>query len=214
MIQHVQYLTPNFSSNRIAHSLTDGPIPIDKIRIELANHIVDSLRAMPEHKHIITNWPAILKAIGDDSSTSSQGDGNRVEVAKQRVLVQMLASAAQAEVGAVADSDFVYGDLDECVIDALKTRSVTALDAGTKKKGAQRPSGMTHEVLSVALLQALPNLMVRFKTDPSILGSIGILPRYLRTSCFQPSYFFVHLELLTLLFSHSSGSLQSSPAKV
>jgi hypothetical protein len=173
-----------FFLNRIAHSLTDGPILIDKIRIELADHIVDSLRAMPEHKHIITNWHAILKAIGDDSGGSSQGDGNRVEVAKQRVLVQMLASSAQAEVGEVADSDFVYGDLDECVIDVLKSRSVTALDAGTKKKkGAQRASGLTHEVLSTALLQALPNLMVRFKTDPSILGSIGILPRYLRTSC-------------------------------
>ena len=166
---------------RIAHSLTNGEIPLDKIRIELVDHVVESLRAMPEHRDVITNWSAIIQAIGDDGAVASEGDGNRIEVAKQRVLVQMLACAAHAEVGSVAEADFLYGDLDDDLVEILKMKAIPPLESGTKKKKPKQSSGMAHEILSVALLQALPGLMSRFKTDPSILGSLSILPRYLCT---------------------------------
>ena len=166
---------------RVAHSLTNGDIPINKIRVELADYIVESLRAMPEHKAIITNWSAILKTIVDDNTTATQEEGNRTEVAKQRVLVQMLASAVQAEIGSVVDAEYLHGDVDKDVVDALQANNTLSLDASTvKKKGLQRSSEMSHEALSFSLLQALPELMIRFKTDLSILGSITILPKYLR----------------------------------
>lgn len=144
---------------------------------------------MPEHKAIVTNWSAILRAIGDDNTTATQEEGNRTEVAKQRVLVQMLASAVQAEIGSVVNADYLHGDLDKDVVEALKVNNSLSLDASAvRKTGLQRSSGMSHEALSTSLLQALPGLMIRFKTDTSILGSITILPKFLR-ECYVLSCF-------------------------
>ena len=80
----------------------------------------------------------------------------------------MLATAAQAEVGEVAAADFLDDD------------SGKKAKKSAKKKGA---NAKEHEVLSVALLNALPDLLVRFKTDPAILRSITVLPRYICKLC-------------------------------
>ena len=64
-----------------------------KITIRLVDHLVFSLRSMPEHKVIVTNWSAMVRAITEDNvAMTSQGTaaGEKADVAKQRVLVQML----------------------------------------------------------------------------------------------------------------------------
>lgn len=159
----------------------DGPIPIDKIRMHFVDYIVQSLREMPEHKALVTNWNAMLRAIGDDSvatTTSGGKAGNRAEVAKQRVLVQMLARAAQAEVVAVSEANFVARnvDPDEADVEAEEGNAATAKKSKKKKgKSKSYSGGMPHEVLSVALLTSLPDLLIKFKGDPTILGSITLL---------------------------------------
>ena len=93
-----------------AHQLIDGPIPIENINVQLVNYLVDSLRCMPEHSSIIKNWSAMLKVINDDIvARTSQGTsaGDRADIAKQRVLVQMLAYAAKSEVGSMTDSSLM-----------------------------------------------------------------------------------------------------------
>lgn len=169
-------------SIRVAHQLVDGPIPIEKIRVQVADLVVHSLREMPEHKVLVTNWNAMLCAIGDDSvaTTISGGKGgDRVEVAKQRVLVQMLACAAQAEVSAVAEPGFLSRDVDS---DAIAQQEGSAQPAkSTMKKSVTKSysGGMPHEVLSVALLSSLPDLLVKFKGDNAILSRLTMLPRYI-----------------------------------
>ena len=162
---------------------------MDSIRIHLSNYIVDSLRAMPEHCNLVKNWSAMLRAINAESSTNHQGDkaSDRAEVAKQRVLVQMLAYAAQAEVGAVADEAFLVEDTDPD--DPQRAHKSTA-EKKPNRGSSKNKSDSSHEILSVSLMKALPDLMVKFKTDPEILKSICILPRYLRkfgtaNSCFM-----------------------------
>ena len=81
--------------------MVDGPISIDKIRVNLTDLVVHALREMPKHKNLVTNWDTILRATGDDNSanTSAGGKGGkRADIAKQRVLVQMLACGADLEV--------------------------------------------------------------------------------------------------------------------
>ena len=161
-----------------AHALTDGQVPIEKIKVHLVDLLIISLRDMPEHKSIVTNWSAILFAISEDNvATTSQGTtaGDKADVAKQRVLVQMLACAAKAEVGSVVNSSFLHGDIDPDVVEAYEKEGTTLKN---EKKGSRRGIGL-HESLSIALLKALPNLLVKFKSDSAILESLTSLPRYL-----------------------------------
>jgi Cohesin len=74
-----------------AHTLTDGNVPLEKIQIDLVHHLVNSLRDMPEHKDIVTNWNAMIRAISEEKiATTSQGNaaGAKADLAKQRVLVE------------------------------------------------------------------------------------------------------------------------------
>jgi len=164
-----------------AHTLTDGEIPIDKIRINLVDHLVDSLRDMPEHKGIVSNWTAMIRAITDDKvAMTSQGNtaGDRADVAKQRVLVQMLACAAKAEVEAVSDPDFLVSDLDP-ILAARQVEARENTKASARKSVTSK--GLNHEALSVALIKTLPNLLGKFKSDSKILESLTLLPRYFGT---------------------------------
>jgi hypothetical protein len=164
-----------------AHTLTDGEIPIDKIRINLVDHLVESLRDMPEHKIIVSNWTAMIRAITDDKAAmTSEGNtaGDRADLAKQRVLVQMLACATKAEVEAVTDSDFLVSDLDPIV--AAQYQEVKKNTRISTKKSATS-KGLNHEALSVALIKTLPNLLEKFKSDSRILESLTLLPRYFGT---------------------------------
>lgn len=163
--------------------LTDGEISIDHIKVELSDYLVHSLRAMPEHRSLVTTWSAMLRAIGDDKlALTSHGNaaGDRVDVAKQRVLVRMLAAAVKAEVGSVADPSIFEEHVDPEVIFAemaiLGEDEVSKATGKGQKKGS---TGIQHENLSVALMKALPNLLVKFKTDSAITSSLTTLPRNL-----------------------------------
>ena len=174
----------------LAHTLTDGPIKLEDIRIDLADCLVESLRSMPEHKILVTRWPAMLKTIGDDTRSGASGNRkkgtqNRVDVARQRVLVQMLASAVQAEVGDVASDDFL-SDTDGAFVNPQTSGGASSGPSKrTKRRKTGVAAGLQHEVLSAALLKALPDLLLRFKTDPAILSSVAILARYLRECNYQ-----------------------------
>lgn len=155
----------------VAHSLCDGDIPIDEIQIELADLIVHSVKIMPEHCHLMTDWGALIRAILDDSVATVDGAtaSDRVSVAKQRVLVRFLASAALLEVQSVAEPSFLSsGDYQRSPKRMKMGRSATA------------PLSHPHETLSVALLKALPGLLLKFKGDLEVLDDITTLPRYLR----------------------------------
>lgn len=177
----VPFAFSNFSLLRVGDALSDGLVPIDKIRLHIADYIVESLRKMPEHKALVTNWNAMLRAIGEDSAaTTGDAAADRVEVAKQRVLVQMLARAAQAEVVAVAEPNFLSKGLDPDEADVEAEENAITTTKSKKAKGKKSGStGMPHEVLSVALLNSLPDLLIKFKVDPTILGSLTTLPRYI-----------------------------------
>jgi cohesin complex subunit SA-1/2 len=171
-----------FLLSRAGEILVDGPIPVDKIRVHLADYMVQSLREMPKHKALVTNWNAMLRAIGDDGAASTGGKAeNRAEVAKQRVLVQMLARAAQAEVVAVSQDGFLERDVDPDEANVEAEENAVTVSKAKKAKGKSKTysGSMAHESLSISLLSSLPDLLIKFKGDPTILGSITLLPRYI-----------------------------------
>lgn len=162
-----------------AHTLADGNVPIDKVRIHLVDHIIESLRTMPKHKGIVTNWNAMIRAITDDKTAlTAHGEsaGDRTDVTKQRVLVQMLFCATRLEVEAVANPEFLKWGLD---IDEVNAHVEFHRD---ERKKANKASDLNHESLSIALMKALPHLLEKFKSDSIILQSLVCLPRYFRKS--------------------------------
>jgi len=180
-----------------AHNLTDGNVQLEKIKIHLVDHLVHSLRAMPEHKSIVTNWPAMIRAISDEKLAMTTGGttaGDRADIAKQRVLVQMLACAAKCEVESVTDTDFLQHDMDpddaailnqEAEMHGNETAGMGS-GSGTRK-GVKKnmATGLNHESLSVALLKALPSHLDKFRSDSLILESLACLPRYFIPSVFS-----------------------------
>lgn len=159
-----------------AHAMTNGPVPLDKIKIEVADFIVQSLRDMPEYRVLVTDWSAMLRAIKDDKSATTAHNvkaGDRADVAKQRVLVRMLACAAQEEVDAVADESFLNNDIDPDMANS------------SSEKGKKASRGREHETLSIALLKALPNLLLQFKGDTDVISELACLPRFLIPTVFS-----------------------------
>ena len=156
-----------------AHTMTSGNCPVDKIQVHLADYLVQSLREMPEHRSLVTDWSAMLRAIRDDNAATTAGNvraGEKANVAKQRVLVRMLACAAREEVGSVADESFLQKDMD---IDAVEVKR-------TKKKSTKGTAlGREHERCSLALLTSIPSLLLQFKGDLAIIPELVSLPRYI-----------------------------------
>ena len=153
-----------------AAAITGPKTPIDKVRVRLTDYIVESLRSIDEHSSIATNWSAMLRAINEDAvtttSTNTTADKKTDEV-KQLVLMRMLMASVKAEVGSVSDSNF--------------------LDGATAKrnKAAKKNTGSSHEKLSIELLNALPELFVKFSGDSRMLMQLASLPRYLIHSVFS-----------------------------
>jgi cohesin complex subunit SA-1/2 len=163
-----------------AHTLTNGPVPIDKIHVETADLLVKSLREMPEHRGLVTDWGAMLRAIKDDNVAATATlitAGDRANLAKQRVLVRMLACAAREEVGSVADHEFLSRGTDAHAMEVTTT---------FKSKGKKAVTvGREHENLSIALLKALPNLLIQFKGDLAIIPELVSLPQFLIPTVFS-----------------------------
>jgi hypothetical protein len=124
----------------------------------------------------------MLRAIKDDNAAATATlitAGDRANVAKQRVLVRMLSCAAREEVGSVADQEFLNRDTDADVVEMTSST--------TKPKGKRTPSmgRREHENLSIALLKALPSLLIQFKGDLAIIPELVTLPRFLILTVFS-----------------------------
>jgi hypothetical protein len=118
--------------------------------------VIQSLKEMPEHRCLTTNWSAMLRAIRSENPQQASRTG-REELAKQRVLLQMLACGAE-----------------------LSVKNPSAGESKKRKKEASPP-----EILSMALLKSLPHLLITFKGDRIALHSLTQLPRYLQSSVFS-----------------------------
>lgn len=156
-----------------AHTMTSGNRPIDKIQVQLADYLVQSLREMPEHRSLVTDWSAMLRAIKDDkvaTTASNVRAGEKANVIKQRVLVRILACAAREEVGSIADESFLQQDMD--VIDTIEAKD-------KKKPPKANMPGREHERCSLALLTSIPSLLLQFKGDLAIIPELVGLPRYI-----------------------------------
>lgn len=145
---------------RIAHLLCNGPIPINKIRVGLADHVVQSLREMPEHKSLTISWSPMLKAIRSENTSPDRQE--KEELARTRVLLRMLASAASLEV------------------DQKPTN-----DARKRKRKTSLSSNETKESLSQALLKNLPDLLTAYKSDDMSLRSLTKLPQHILPEIFS-----------------------------
>jgi len=149
----------------IANALVDGPIPLDKIEISRVDYVVKSLRNMPEHKCIVTKWPILLNAMKDDSialTLHGESAGDRVDSAKQRVLVEMFVCSVLAE---------------------FEDGSTSGISAAKKKNGSKTmgdSSSTLEDSLSLYLIQSLAGLLAKFKSDLDILPGLVTLPQYLR----------------------------------
>lgn len=158
--------------------MCDGPIKLNSVRVDLSDYVIESLRDMPEHRHLAVNWSAILKAIRSENPQQGRNAGQEESV-KQQVLLRMLACAAE-----------------------LESRGQSA---GSKRKhdDHQAPGA-----LSLALLKSLPQLLTAFKGDVLALQSLTKLPRFLTPSVFSlPSRkndFMSLVKTLTRIFLEST----------
>lgn len=149
------------------------------MRIGLADLVVYALLEMPEHKSLITDWPVVLKALKGvaEANSKSGRKESRIEVTKQRVLLQMLSCAANAEVGSKDES--LSSDTDEDVWWATTQLEGTKELLNKKRQGQKKDADIAHEALSVALLKSLSDFLISFKGDVSVIKSLTALPRCL-----------------------------------
>ena len=71
-----------------------------------------------------------------------------------------------------ADDDIKF-DIDPDVVEIELASKQDAEVAGASKVSKKSGSGMQHERLSIALLKALPNLLLKFKGDSAVLASLA-----------------------------------------
>lgn len=128
-------------------------MPIDSINIHLADLVVQSLLEMPEHQHLVRNWPVMLKAIRNENPQQEQ-DAEREAIARQRILLRFLTVAAELDSG-----------------DTPKT-SKTSKKGGWNAKQRQD----SRDSLSVALMKELSPLLAAFKSDAIALRDVTKLP--------------------------------------
>jgi cohesin complex subunit SA-1/2 len=166
-------------SHRASHVLFDSDIPIEHVQYELTDLLVASLRSMPEHKYLVCNWSAMLRALqGDEPRRSGRNSiskgGQRLDEVKQRIILAMLRASAELEVSSVSETN-------STMLLEIQRLEHNAVDISKKKQ--KKNSSTSHEELTLALLRALPNLLVSFKSENPVLQSLTTLPRYFR-KCF------------------------------
>lgn len=136
--------------SRVATALIDGPIPVDKVHLQLVDCVVQSLLEMPEHRELVLNWRVLIQAIR--SVVDRKGTTEKLELTIQRVLLRILvASAERAHEHAAL---------------VLASGSVT-----NKASSSEDING-----LSSTLLQSIPNLLSPFKSDVVGMRQISKLP--------------------------------------
>lgn len=189
---------------RVAHTISDSKIPVSEIRYDLVDFIVMSLREMPEYKHYVSNhWNAMLRCVlhGDEhharKSSGSKTSENRINIVTQRVMIRMLVTAVQFEVmniGSLStgkdkvapttrldDDDTEFLDAQRTALLGSFQSASTTSSTTTTQKGTAAYNMKTQEDLTMALLRELPQLLVSFKSETSILQSLTTLPQYFRT---------------------------------
>lgn len=135
---------------------------------------------MEQHKHLVTNWKVWIRALESDYDPST--DSKLVSV-RQRVVLRMLACAAELEVQSSEDGDFVAEYLDPDLL-AAQASSSDSFEVSSLKSKRLRSDESSLEVLTDVLLEKLPDLLVSFKGESSILSSLTNLPRYMR-KCYR-----------------------------
>lgn len=188
-----------------AHVLSDSDILIEHMRFELTDLIIESLRSMPEHKQLVCNWAAILRALKGDEpnkntrmSRKSIGKGDqRSDAVQQRVVLRWLVTSAESEVRSLSS----YGgpmmqDIDPALIEIQ--RKLNGASKNMKRKDLNRTS-TSHESLTCALLRALPDLLISFKSETLVMQSLTSLPRFLRKLTYFLSLALAEFILTNLL---------------
>jgi len=161
-----------------ANKLCDGHIPMDKLNIELVDCIVHSIRAMPEHRNLVLNWPMMLKAIR--SETPQEGaDTEREDTATRRILLRMLATSAGIEREAAAAAAF---GANSKFNPKFNPKSKSRAFASRKRKSSSSGTENGPEQLSVALLKNLPYLLDLFRSDVVSLRDVTKLPLSIASS--------------------------------
>lgn len=149
--------------------LFDDDIPVEQVAYSLTDLVVASLRSMKEHKPLVCNWSAILRALQNDDRKKS-GD-QRIDTVKQRVMLRMLVASATFEMTDVASGLSV---VDPKLVQA-KSSAQEALRADKKQSKKDQTS---HEDLTLALLRTLPDLLQSYKSENVVLQSLTELPQY------------------------------------
>ena len=183
--------------HRISHNIGEFDIPIKQARYELTDNIVASLRAIPEHRALASNWSAMVRAIENelsgsavDEDMSSADPDRRIEALRQRVLLRFLVCAAEMEVSSLSGD--ANENIDKDLVEARKAQRET-VPASSKKK---QNSHSSHEDLTLALLGALPRLLESFKSEDAVMQILTSLPQYF-------------CELSLMLSFHASGGTRN-----
>lgn len=173
---------------RIAGVLTDSDIPLDEVEYARADLVVSALRAMPEHMSLATNWSAMLRALQSDKNRrKSSSSDQRLDTAQQRILLRMFVTAVKMEVSdAEIESEAVVDSLMMEAVQSKQDALVTVQATNTKTK-KQKKKNDSHEELTLALLRSLPDLLLRFKSETSVLASLTTLPQYFCKCTSHPS---------------------------
>ena len=113
----------------------------------------------------------MLRALQDCGNELVSQSKRSLETVQRRVLLEMIVASVEQELS-VLDNSTLDGVLDSDVLTGQRSAEQPAKE--TKKKGNQ---GL-QEKLTIAMLQALPELLSAFKTDIDLLRSLTTLPKY------------------------------------
>jgi ABC-type antimicrobial peptide transport system ATPase subunit len=163
---------------RITITISEGEIPLEHVQYELSDHVVASLRNMPEYKLLVCNWDAMLRALQNEQRRKSTDQ--RSDTVNQRVILRMLVTSAKLEVSDVDSNEVAALDPDLLFV---RQQEQDKLKAKTEKKNKAAKTANAiaspHAELTVALLRALPDLLTSFKSEIPVLQSLTSLPQYL-----------------------------------
>jgi cohesin complex subunit SA-1/2 len=168
------------STFRAATSLAKEDVSPDNIRYELVEYMVHSLMAMEQHRSLVTNWTAMLKALQDDGSNEDP----RMNTIKQRIIMHMLIAAAElASFAGSVQTFYKSADVDPALIE-MEEDKYKRLDIPKIKQG--KKNLLSHQDdFSEAFVSTLHQLLVRFKGNTHIIRYLTRLPRYFAVDTFN-----------------------------
>lgn len=147
---------------------------MEHVRYELTDLVVSNMRSIDEHKTLMSNWDAMMDALG--RSRKGKPNEHRKEAVRQRVLLRIIAAAAEMEISS-ANIDTVVADCVDPDLEEIRRANQSAAPAKKKQKATES----SHESLTLSLLGALPSLLDTYKSEPAILESLTGLPQFFRT---------------------------------